>query len=105
MKFKITRTRDWNRNKPCKKAIKVEDVQTHTIKDVTSPYDLMMGIEKWYADGVNHRVGDNCLQRDFISHHWEIEINTIEELLDLIKEEGEIVMGDDSIEIYDNYRE
>jgi hypothetical protein len=31
-------------------------------------------------------------------------INTIEEL-DLIKEEGEIVMGDDSIEIYDNYRE
>ena len=37
---------------------------------------------------------------------WEIEINTLEELLDLLKEaDHELIISDGYIEIYDDYRE
>lgn len=36
---------------------------------------------------------------------YYLEINSIEELQKLIKEEGTIVLGDNNIEIYDDYRE
>lgn len=37
---------------------------------------------------------------------WEIEINTLEELLDLLKEaDNELIISDGYIEIYDAYRE
>lgn len=37
---------------------------------------------------------------------WEVEINTLEELLDLLKEAGyELIISDGYIEIYDDYRE
>ena len=36
---------------------------------------------------------------------WCIEINTIEELQELINEVGEIIVNKESIEIYDDYRE
>lgn len=37
---------------------------------------------------------------------WEVEINTLEELLDLQKEVGEeLIISDGYIEIYDDYRE
>ena len=36
---------------------------------------------------------------------YYLEINTIEELQKLIEEEGTIVLDDNHIEIYDNYRE
>ena len=37
---------------------------------------------------------------------WEVEINTLEELLDLQKEVGEeLIISDGYIEIYDEYRE
>ena len=39
--------------------------------------------------------------------HFEktIEINTLEELLDFVEENGSIILSEDSIEIYDWYRE
>lgn len=36
---------------------------------------------------------------------WYVEINTLEELQELIKNEGQIIIGKSSIEIYDGYRE
>lgn len=37
---------------------------------------------------------------------WEVEINTLKELLDLLKEAGyELIISDGYIEIYDDYRE
>ena len=36
---------------------------------------------------------------------WQIDINTLEELQDLIAEVGEVIVSKDSIEIYDTYRE
>lgn len=35
----------------------------------------------------------------------EIEINSLEELLKFIEEHGEIILNQERIEIYDNYRE
>ena len=34
-----------------------------------------------------------------------VEINTLEELLDFIEENGSIILSEDTIEIYDWYRE
>lgn len=36
---------------------------------------------------------------------WTIEINSIDELLTLIREEGELIINEDSIIIYDSYIE
>ena len=37
---------------------------------------------------------------------WDVEINTLEELLDLLKEAGhKLIISDGYIEIYDAYRE
>ena len=37
--------------------------------------------------------------------YWYIEINSIPDLQELISEVGRIIIDDDSIEIYDDYRE
>ena len=43
---------------------------------------------------------------NFEKVRWEIEINTLEELLDLLKEaDHELIISDGYIEIYDDYRE
>ena len=34
---------------------------------------------------------------------WEIEINTLDDLMNLIKEHGQIIMYEHGIEIYDGY--
>lgn len=36
---------------------------------------------------------------------WYIKINSLEELVELTKEEGEIIINGDFLEIYDSYRE
>ena len=37
-------------------------------------------------------------------NHWEIEVNTLEELMDIVDENG-IIVYEDSIIIYDDYIE
>ena len=77
MKYKITKTSDYNeKSKPCRKAFK--------------------GIETIiWKDGSKH---------DY--EHWYININTLKELRDLIKEiDGELVINKTYIEVYDDYRE
>lgn len=36
---------------------------------------------------------------------WEIELNTLEDLNVFVKEEGQCILSDSHIEIYDDYRE
>ena len=36
---------------------------------------------------------------------WYIKINSLEELIELTKKEGEIIIGGDYLEIYDDFRE
>lgn len=69
MKFTVTRTSQWDNEKPCERA-KFDEVD-------------IWGDKRWY-----------------------IEINTIEELMAFKREVGvPIIIGSDSIEIYDGYRE
>jgi len=37
------------------------------------------------------------------SYKGEVEINTLEELIDFVKKEGDIVFTEESITIYDDY--
>lgn len=49
---------------------------------------------------------DSLWRYEIIRWEWEVEINTLEELLDLQKEVGEeLIISDEYIEIYDAYRE
>ena len=67
----------------------------------------------WYKVGKNHRVEDGKLTRDLEHEVWEIEINSLEELMSLIDKEGRrIVLGRSyrfdnmgAITIYDDYLE
>ena len=74
------------------------------------------GKKTWRDEGLNHRTvscEDAKIARDFPSEEWVIEVNTLEELLALTKEHGEIIVwpeghaakGMASVEIYDTYRE
>lgn len=51
--------------------------------------------KKAYAEGCD----------EWLTPIWYIDINTLEELQDLIAEVGEVIVSKDSIEIYDTYRE
>jgi hypothetical protein len=42
----------------------------------------------WYGDGMNHRVVNGCIERDFEDIFCVIELNTIEELLNLQEKYG-----------------
>lgn len=42
---------------------------------------------------------------EFGCSEYIIEINTLEDLQELIKEVGDIIIGESTIEIYDDYRE
>lgn len=50
--------------------------------------------QEYFANGEMHELDA-----------WEIEINTLEELIEFIYSQGRIVMNSGSIEIYDDYRE
>lgn len=70
MKFIVTRTSQWDNEKPCENAKLDNEVN-------------LWGDKQWY-----------------------IEINTIEELMAFKREVGvPIIIRDNSIEIYDDYRE
>lgn len=97
MFFKIIRTSDpyirFNENPPCKSAIIVEKAKpvTDWIRDEHN---------KW----IEHDTGKTKIEK-----HWEVEINTLEELLELQTEvEHPLIISSYDlleIEIYDTYRE
>jgi hypothetical protein len=111
MKFHIRRTSMWNKTKPCKEAYQIDGfrVDERTVKD---PSKIPDG-EKWYKEGVNHRLVKGHICRDFPTKLWVMEINSLEELMKFSKKYGELVIRDDDwaakdmpmIEIYDDYRE
>ena len=83
MKFRIYRTTDYMASeptKPCENAICVSD------------------------GAIEGTVG--AMFQKVKPYHWEIEINTLEELIALGDETGhEIIVWDGGIEIYDGWRE
>ena len=97
MRFRIYRTSDsyvnFNDNPPCKNAIIVEEQEP---------------IIYWIRDENNKRIQWDTGKIRIIKH-WEVDINTLEELLELETEVASplIISSGDSleIEIYDDYRE
>ena len=97
MRFRICRSSDscinFNKTPPCKNAIIVEKQEP---------------IVYWIRDENNKRIQWDTGKTRIIKH-WEVDINTLEELLELEAEVNNslIISSDDSpeIEIYDCYRE
>ena len=59
----------------------------------------------WLAVGQNHRVADGIHLRDCIESEWSVEIDALDQLMQLIALVGQVVITEDAIEIYDDYRE
>lgn len=95
MRFKIYRTgEEYNSNtpSPCKNAIKVD-------KDFE---------EVRYRTDEKGKLIRYLTGKTITSSHWEIELNTLEDFIDLQEEVEKplIFFGEvDGIEIYDDYRE
>ena len=97
MRFRICRTSDscinFNKNPPCKNAIIVEEQES---------------IIYWIRDENNKRIQWDTGKIRIIKH-WEVDINTLEELLELETEvDNPLIISSDGmreIEIYDSYRE
>ncbi len=97
MRFRICRTSDscinFNETPPCKNAVVVEEQKS---------------IFEWIRDENGKRMQCDTGKIRIIKH-WEVDINTLEELLELETEVEHplIISSDDSleIEIYDDYRE
>ena len=114
MKFRITRTSGnyFDEKKPCEKAVKGTYLYTHTRTCNEEAYNQKYSHREglWRSKGINHRVNDiGYIQREDEREGWLIEINTLEELIELVEKEGAIVVSKEDpqpeIEIYDDYRE
>jgi hypothetical protein len=116
MRFCVTRTssRISDDKKPCAEAVRIDGLRVDE-RTVKHPDDnKYIGSERWYSEGVNHRVERGHIKRDFPTSAWAVEIDGLAELMEFAGRNGEIIVshGDEShfkglpkIEIYDDYRE
>lgn len=92
-------------NPPCEGAVRGEKTSVDT-RAVNDPSQLRYDGKDWYKRGTNHRVENGQIKRDLgMELVWMLEVASLDELLALVAKEGKIVLKDDSIEIYDDYRE
>lgn len=111
MKFLVSRTSIWDDEKsPYEKAYKDKYIRVDT-RTVDDPKKLKIK-EDWYSEGENHRVENGYIKRDFESTAWFVDISTLEDLIKLKNEVGDLVIQSSfqnedltEIEIYDGYRE
>lgn len=85
------RINEFKNTPPCKGAILIEEEDQVTTKILDE----------------NGRLIEFLTGETIQKYHWEIEINTIEELMNFLAEvDHEAIFNDDgTIEIYDDYRE
>lgn len=69
---------------------------------------------EWISSGSNHREGNGYIVRDVevVKRVWEVEINSLIDIISLSKKYGDIIIEESyyleyefEIEIYDTYRE
>jgi hypothetical protein len=112
MKFIITRTSVWyNENPRCEGATK-ETVTKTSIGSWKTLADAKKDNGKgwFFKEGTfNHREIEGQVAHDYHSECWVLEVNTVEQLIDLVKEYGNLILkyrdSIPEIEIYDDYRE
>ena len=119
MEFKISRTSMGKAKKPCddayrKKIIRIDERGFESFEEIKQKIN-----EDWLAKGFNHKIlpaneyfDHEHIYREFDDEIWAIEINTLEELLELKRKYGEIIVGTsfenpriNELEIYDDWRE
>lgn len=120
MKFRITRTSEWNYDVSPIKGAKQEPCLRVDERTFKSPeeYDAKLckgggRILPWLEEGLAHRKTRNGIARDFPATTWTIEIASLDALVKLSAEVGDIIVrpyscwakGLGEIEIYDGYRE
>ena len=116
MKFKIRRTSIWDDNVcPIEGATKeaVLRVDQRTFR-TPEDHDKKLGrAAPWLSEGLNHRKNKIGIARDFPSTAWMVEIVSLDGLMKLARDVGQIIVTDEvdwakgfpEIEIYDGYRE
>ena len=115
MRFVVSRTSLCGHDEPppCDNAYRLV-VTRIDARFVSNPKKLKgPGAEaEWYANGMNHRVINRRIARDFDDTVWCIDIDTLSDLLAFTQNHGDCIIGTwmgngdlMSIEIYDGYRE
>lgn len=113
MRFKVERTScmfDLDK-KPCE-GVELNDVIRIDTRNVSDPKDLRYrdAETEWYSHGMNHRIENGYIKRDFVDQTWTRDFETLDEIVLFMKSiGGEFVIRCDNsipeIEIYDTYRE
>ena len=113
MKFMISRTSMYG-EKPCDKAFRDKYIRIdERTTDAPEKIPVANGkSEWWYEKGSNHRVENGHIKRDFEDEAWFINIESLDNLSDLIEDYGRVIIqpaytNNDilEMEIYDSYRE
>lgn len=113
MKFLITRLSEFDDNvKPCEGAYQ-ETIGIRSIRLVGIGSEE--NLKNWYATGHDHYTSEDgkTLFKIVDRKHWIIELNSLEELQEFIKREGDIIIEPKfyespewtMIKIYDYYNE
>lgn len=117
MKFRIDRTSGYEENEaPCDGAFQdtYARVDIRTVCDPAKIYRReTQNTDWWYKEGLNHRVLNGNIARDYPGEvGWFMNIDSLEDLLRFADKYGELIIGRSygdpnlcSIEIYDTYRE
>ena len=118
MKFFVRRTSLWNdEESPCEGARRVKGLITHngapkTLEQTKDP-KWSGNFWFWDKDKINHRKTSSGVACDSEALLWQIEIESLDQLMAFIEANGRVVLEfDDGIygkgahlEIYDNCRE
>lgn len=109
MIFKIKRTSSGS-TKPCEEAVPGLTPKWHTINYTEEYYNKHHANEKtglWRERGTNHQVTKegHITRLEGVEKCWNIQIDSLEQLIEFTEKYGKIVLTKDSIEIYDYYRE
>ena len=118
MKVIVERTSLWgNEEKPIDEAVLVNRILHYRDRRTASSLEeakTMRWYKEWISSGSNHREENGYIVRDCEREEsvWEVEIESLNDILSLFKKYGDIIIEesiyseyDFKIEIYDAYRE
>ena len=111
MIFKIRRTSRWDDENPSIDGAVKRQFENWQIRSLSEDaFNEKFGEREglWRSKGKNHKHDERgyCMRQMKDVMFWSIEINTLEELMKIAKEcLHPIILSDDSLEIYDDYRE
>ena len=118
MKTIVERTSNWGcEEKPIDEAVLVNRTLHYQDRRNASSMEeakTMLWYKEWISSGSNHREENGYIVRDCEREEsvWEVEIESLNDIISLFKKYGDIIIEesiyseyDFTIEIYDAYRE